>query len=93
MARKTAGVEQLVQEVLDTISQPYGEDIIEDVCLAIEANPQWMTRYRELRASFAKDVANNWIGQYTKSLTGMKTIRVVDAKRATIIKYYTKLSH
>ena len=93
MARKTIGVEDLVREVLATIPQPYGEDIIEDVCLAIEANPRWMTRYRELSADLRAWVVNNWIGQYTKSLTGMKTIREVNAKRATIIKGYTKLSN
>ena len=29
-----------MQEVLDIILLPYGEDIIEDICLAIENNPQ-----------------------------------------------------
>jgi hypothetical protein len=33
MANKTEGIKILVQEVLQTISEPYGEDIIFEVCL------------------------------------------------------------
>lgn len=63
MARKTEGVRQLVQDVLETFSEPYGEDIIEDVCLAIEDHPEWMQRYRELSDELRSWVVNNWIGQ------------------------------
>lgn len=92
MKKKTAGVEQLVNDVLDTFSEPYGEDIIDDVCLAIERNPDWLRRYNELEDELSHRVVNNWIGQYTKAITGLKTIREVDTRKCQIIKSYTKLS-
>ena len=91
MAKKTEGVELLVGDVLRTFSEPYGEDIIEDVCLAIERNRDWRRRYNELGEELRDWVVNNWIGQYTKSITGLRSLREVDAKRSTIIKGYTKL--
>lgn len=91
MGRKTAGVERLVSDVLATFTEPYGEDVIEEVCLAIEGNLDWLRRYNELEAELSHRVVNNWIGQYTKTLTGLETIREVDTKKRTIIKSYTKL--
>ena len=91
MVRKTEGVYQLVQDVLETFSEPYGEDVIEDVCLAIEGHPEWMQRYRDLSDELRSWVVNNWIGQYTKQLTGLQTVREVRAKRSRIITSYTKL--
>ena len=38
MEKKTEGINILVGEVLRTFSKPYGEDIIEDVFIAIENN-------------------------------------------------------
>lgn len=92
MTKKTEGVYQLVQDVLSSISESYGEDIIEDVCLAIERDADWRQRYQELGADLPLWVVNNWIGQYTKQLTGLKSTRRVEAKRSRIIKSYTKLS-
>ena len=92
MPRKTEGVHELVQDILATFRVPYSEDVIEDVCLAIERNPEWMRRYTQLSDELSKWVVNNWIGQYTKKLTGLKTIREVNAKRSYIIADYTKLA-
>ena len=91
MLRKTEGVYELVQNVLRTFSEPYDEDIIEDVCLAIENNPDWLRQYNELGDELRHWVVNNWIGQYTKSITGLNSLREVDAKRSKLIKSYTKL--
>jgi hypothetical protein len=91
MINKTHGVYELVKEILQTISKPYGENIIEDVCLAIENRPPWHLRYNDLVNELSRDVVNNWIGRYTKDITGMKTVLVVAAKRSKIIKAYTKL--
>ncbi len=92
MDKKTLGVYELVQDVLRTLPMPYGEDIIEEVCLAIEGNPEWLQRYNELGRELRYWVVNNWIGQYTKILTGLKSIKQVPAKRSKIIKSYTKLA-
>ena len=48
MARKTQGVYELVEDVIETIHEPYGEDITLDVCLKIQRNPHWLRRYKEL---------------------------------------------
>ena len=93
MVRKTQGVYDLVHEVLQTMTKPYGEDIIEDVCLSIEKNPQWHQRYQTLGSSLSLWVVNNWIGQYVKRIVGMATIREVAAKRSGIITAYSKLQH
>jgi hypothetical protein len=91
MANKTQGVYDLVREILNHFREPYGTDIIEDVCLAIENRPAWRRRYEELKAELSRDVVNNWIGQYTKQITGLKTVLQVNAKRSKIIGSYTKL--
>jgi hypothetical protein len=91
MAKKTQGVEELVREVLQTISAPYGEDVTEDVCLAIEKQPIWKRRYNELVNNLSEHVVNRFIGTYTKQITGLEIIREVPAKRSKIIKLYTKL--
>ncbi len=92
MSKKTQGVYDLVQEVLRTLPMPYGEDVIEEVCLAIENNSDWQKRYKDLSSELRQWVVNNWIGQYTKKLTGLKSVRQVEAKRAKIIGSYTKLA-
>lgn len=93
MSRKTQGIQDLVEEILKQRRPPYQEGIIEDVFLEIENNPAWMQKYRELEADLGQLVVNNWIGRYTKHVTGMKSVREVSAKRSHLIKDYTKLSH
>lgn len=92
MPNKTEGVRILVQDVLQTFSEPYNEDVIDEVCLAIEVNPEWRRRYDELSDELRAWVVNNWIGQYTKEITGLNTVREVDAKKSKLIKNYTKLT-
>jgi negative regulator of sigma E activity len=45
MARTTEEIYYLVKDVLKTIPEPYGEDITDEVCFAIENNPEWFRRY------------------------------------------------
>ncbi len=92
MERKTQGVYDLVEEVLGSIPQPYGEDIVEDVCLVIENNQRHYETYQELSVELRQWVVNNWIGQYVKQITGKKSIREVTARRSKLITAYTKLS-
>lgn len=91
MPRKTEGVYLLVQDVLQTFSEPYSEDVIEEVCLAIVQNPEWYSRYEELSADLRDWVVHNWIGRYTKQVTGLNTGREVPAQPGNFIKSYTKL--
>lgn len=92
MLRKTEGIKILVQDALQNFSEPYGEDIIRDVCLEIERSADLRRRYDELKEDHKKDVVNNWIGKYTKDLTGLKSLRKVPTgDDVTIIASYTKL--
>lgn len=70
--KKTQGIEEFVSEVIETISTPYGEDVILDVFLAIERQPAWQRRYDELVFELSKDTVNQWVGRHTKQITGMK---------------------
>jgi hypothetical protein len=92
MPNKTDAVLVLVRDVLRTFSESYGEDVIEDVCLAIENNSDWRRRYDELCEELSQDVVNNWIGRYVKDITGLRTVREVNARRSHIITEYTKLT-
>lgn len=91
VSNKTQGVYELVSEVLGTIPEPYGEDIIMDVCVKIENDSRWRRRYRQLVAELNTNVVNQWIGQYTKQLTGLNTMVQVDAGPDHIVGSYTKL--
>ena len=42
MAKRTENVKTLVEKVLATLPTPYSEDVIDEVLLAIEANPSWL---------------------------------------------------
>ncbi|MBA3945100.1 MAG: hypothetical protein H0X37_11125 [Herpetosiphonaceae bacterium] len=90
--KKTAGVYDLVASVLKTFQSRYSEDVIEDVFFAIEQNPVWLRQYRDLSDDLRQWVVTNWVGHYTKQLTGMKVLRVVSAKRGTLIKGFSKLT-
>ncbi|WP_129633713.1 hypothetical protein [Candidatus Oscillochloris fontis] len=93
MERKTQGVYDLVERVLQTMNTPYSEDIIEEVFLAIETHTDWLQNYNKLNGALGTKVVHSWIGQYVKEITAMKTIREVSAKRSHLIKDYTKLSY
>lgn len=88
---KTAGVRDLVSVVLRSLPEPYGEDVIEDVCIAIESNPAWRHRYEELARNLRDWVVNNWIGMYVRDIVAMKALRQVPAKRTRLVKSYRKL--
>jgi negative regulator of sigma E activity len=92
MERKTQRVYELVEDVLRTLTKPYGEDVTEDVFLAIESNPSWRRRYDQESDELRAWVVNNHIGLYAKEVTGMATVRKVAAKRSKLITAYTKLA-
>jgi len=90
--KKTAGVEELVTEVLGTIPKPYGEDIIKEVFIHIENNPSWRETYENLCIDLRQWVVNNWIGKYTKLITGYNTSIQVNTKHSNLTKSYSKLT-
>ena len=91
MAGKTDGVAELVRVILQTLPKPYGENIIEDVFVAIEQSPNWLKRYQELEAQLGKQVLNQFIGWHTRAQTGYNTIQQVTATRCYLAGSYSKL--
>ena len=89
--KKTQGIEELVSEVIETISTPYGEDVILDVFLAIERQPTWQRRYDGLVSELCKDTVNQWVGRYTKQITGLKNPSQVPTKLSKLTGSYSKL--
>jgi hypothetical protein len=95
MARKTQGVQLLVQDVLGTsFSEPYQIDVILKVFKAIEeeVNPDWRRRYDELSEVLSQDVVNNWIGKYAKAETRLSSLRKVSVQgQSMLTTSYTEL--
>ena len=91
MEMKTEGVKRIVEEVLNTTTEPYTEDIIEDVFLIIEKSPNLLLKYKQLCENLGKNVVNVWIAKYTKRYTGLNSGEIKIAKRSELIHSYTKL--
>ncbi len=97
MDKKTEGVEIFVNDVLAAnFSEPYGEDIILDVFIAIEKNPEWRRRYdslsNDLSDDLSDDTINNWIGKYVKRETSLNSLHEVLAnEKCSLIYSYMKL--
>jgi hypothetical protein len=92
MTNKTEGVRRLVENALERIEPPYGEDIIFDVVKVIELDRAMLRRYHDLGRELTPHVVNQMIGRYTKQLTGMATIAQVDLDEpGHIIVSYSKL--
>jgi hypothetical protein len=90
MSTSTAGVRTLVQEVLASLPSPLTPDVIDDVCVAIEHNPRWMNRYRELSSDLRHWVVNNWIGRYVSTITGRRRGEPA-TPRSSLITSYSRL--
>ena len=84
-------VSELVQEVLDTISLPYPEDITDQVCLAIEGNTGWIKRYKSLVDSHSPKAVNSQIGRSTLQITGLRNLGLRAKATSSLIKTYTRL--
>ncbi len=94
MANRTIGVNDLVRDVLKIAPKPYSEDIMLDVYMAIEYNPEWRARYDDLCDDFRDSVVNPLIGEIVKEETGLSSLREVSTKgKSHIVRTYTKLGH
>lgn len=93
MPNKTEVVKTLVQDVLSAkFSEPYAEDIILQVFAEIKENREWKRRYDEASEELHNSwVVNNWIGKYTKELTGLKSLQSAKAPEDSLITSYTRL--
>jgi len=88
--RNTDEIGAFVYEVLRSIPQPWPADITDQVCLNIERNRKWLSRYEKLVAGFDKLTVNSEIGRYTLESTGMESSGQIKTAKSTLIKSYTR---
>lgn len=94
MANRTIGVNNLVKDVLKVLPKPYGEDVMLEVYMAIEYNPEWRRRYDDLCDALRDSVVNPLIGEIVKEETGLVTLREVSTKgKSHIVSRYAKLGN
>ena len=93
-------VRQLVADVLAAnFAPPYPPDIIDRVCLAIEADPDRLRRYHAAAAELgdsehsAEWKVNNAIGGWVKALAGMVTVKKGVRTDNGLTKTYTRLGY
>lgn len=92
-------IKELVQEVLRTFKAPHPADIIDQVCLAIENKPEWLTRYHELvghyssQGKYGKLTVNSSIGWFTRDLTGMVTLKAGNPAKSMLLESYSTLGY
>jgi hypothetical protein len=93
MTAKTEGIKTLVQEALTKkFSEPFRETIILDVFSEIQKSNEWKKRYGELSDELHNRwIVNNWIGKYTKELTGLRSLKAERAPEDSLITSYTRL--
>jgi uncharacterized protein (DUF433 family) len=91
MPNRTEGVKTLVEEVLATLPTPYSEDVIDEVFLAIEANPTWLTVYNVLCNDLRSvTVVNQAVGSWTSKAVGRTGDHQVPS-RSKLTESYSKL--
>ncbi len=90
MPNRTEGVKNLVEEVLATLPTPYSEDVIDEVLLAIEANPTWLAVYNVMRSDLGDTVVNQAVGSWTSKALGRTGDHQVPS-RSKLAKSYSRL--
>lgn len=89
---RTAGVKQLVEKALGKLPQPYAEDVIDDVFLEIEHEPEFMVEYDGLCQQLGKTTVNAWGGYWIANTLGKTGVEQVLTKKGTLIQSYSRLT-
>jgi hypothetical protein len=84
-------LKQLVTEVLAANNAPDAGDIIEEVFVAIEANPVWRKTYDEVSYAQGKGMAAAWTGFWVAHLAQRAGDVRETAARSTLIESFTRL--
>jgi hypothetical protein len=74
-------VENFVKQVLATIPQPYGQDLIERFFHAVETRPEWLEAYHELVTAHGAVAVNNSIGY---NIVGQTSLHDLDWRHKSI---------
>jgi hypothetical protein len=88
---KTSDVRSFVQEVLQSLQQPYTEHVIEDVFCAIEGRADWLYEYESLCARLGKGTVNTSGGRWIALALGKHGEKQLSSKRCSILGSYSLL--
>ncbi|WP_069106191.1 hypothetical protein [Acidovorax sp. RAC01] len=88
---KTLDVRLFVEEVLQSLKQPYTEHVIEDVFCSIERRPDWLNEYESLCARLGKGTVNTSGGRWIAIALGKHGEKQVVSKRCSILGSYSLL--
>jgi len=84
-------LKQLIDSVLEQLPKPHTEDVIEDVFLAIEGNPQWRKTYDRMVYESGKPAVHAWAGFWISHSEQRVGDQRETAARSTLIESYSKL--
>jgi hypothetical protein len=84
--KRTAGVEALVNEVLQTIpNRP--RNITDLVFMAIERDEtRWLVEYNYLVSTLTERVVNAWVGRYVSQIAGLEASGAKGKAQSALIK-------
>ena len=89
---RTAGVKTLVNMVLDNMPKPYTEDVIDDVFLEIESDPELRIQYDGLCKQLGKTTVNTWGGYWIANALGKTGLDQSPARKSKLIRSYSRLT-
>jgi hypothetical protein len=89
---RTADVKKLMETVLDNIPKPYSEDVIEEVFLQIEQEPELRSAYDGLVKQLGKNTVNTWGGYWVAAAAGKMGVAQVPSKKSKLIQTYSRLT-
>ena len=87
----TEEIKDLVIEILRTYRRNWPTDIIDQVFLAIELNPNKLKQY-QIFADQDTTTANQWIGKVVRAETGLKVQGKNSKPKSTLIKSHSILA-
>lgn len=84
-------LKQLANEVLDSLPTPHGESVIEEVFVAIEANPVWSKTYSDVSYLLGKPLTAAWTGFWVAHAEQRLGDQREAAARTSLIESFSKL--
>jgi len=87
----TLRLKQLVDQARASLPLPHTRDVIEDVFLAIEGNPDWRKTYDEIVYKLGKPATNAWAGFWIAHSEGLVADQRETAARSTLIESYSPI--
>ena len=89
---RTAGVKALVKLALGNVTPPYTEDVIDEVFLEIESNPELKLEYDGLCRQLGKTTVKTWGGYWIADALGKTGVEQTPAKKSKLIQTYSRLT-